>query len=163
MPQPYFPLIAVGNDGIFDVMLSDAGLSKASTRALMNTAYFDGVDLFDKTNGKWKYRQVSAQLRNSWLTKLLARTVYNPILNAEVIWTFNGTYQLFELKAKLKNCVDKDDDIITQFEEADIIKSAIGKAENFNEILEVLNKYVFEVNPEQLWQEQEIRGAGMQK
>ncbi|GAA4035574.1 hypothetical protein GCM10022409_20350 [Hymenobacter glaciei] len=158
MLVPLFPLISIGNDGVIDIIPSAEGLSKASTRVLLNTAYPNTVELFDRNNGKWKYRQVSAELKNNWLTKILAITVHNPILCAEVIWTFNSNYRLPELKEKIRECVDKDDDIITQFEGADIIKAAIGKAINFNEVMDVLNKYLFEVEPEQLWQEQEMRG-----
>ena len=158
MAEPVFPLISIDNDGVFDIILSAVAFSNASTRILTNTTYFDKIELFDRNSCKWKHRQVSADLKNNWLTKLLANTVYDPILNTKVIWTFDVIYQMNELKEKLKDCVDKDDDIITQFEEADAIKASIGKATNFDEILIVLNKYVFDVDEEQLWNEQQARG-----
>ncbi|OGX89223.1 hypothetical protein BEN47_07405 [Hymenobacter lapidarius] len=154
MRQPQFPLIAIGNNGVPNIIQSASVLSKASVREL-TTAYFDTVDLFDNTSVKWKFRQVSANLKISWWTKSLANTIYNPTLDVDIVWTFNGAYHLSELKKKLTNCVDKDDDIITQFEEADVIKAAIGNAMQFDDILIVLNKYVFDVYEEQIWKDQE--------
>ncbi|HEX8507515.1 MAG TPA: hypothetical protein VF630_19290 [Hymenobacter sp.] len=159
MEHPIFPLISIDTKyGAFDIIENAAAFSKASTRILINATYFDRVNLFDKNNSQWKYRQLSADLKNNWVTKFLAKTVYNPVLDTEVTWIPNGFYQMKELKEKLKDCVDRDGDTITQFEEADIIKIAIEKAVSFDEILNVLNKYVFDVDEEQLWREQKARG-----
>ena len=87
------------------------------------------------------------------MTRILARTVYNPMLEARVIWTKESAYQLGDLKNVLKHCVDKDDDIITQYEEAFVIKSAIDKSDSFAALVAILNKYVFAVNEEELWKE----------
>ena len=113
--------------------------------------------MYDKQGNKWSYKQVSDKFKSTFLTKLLAKTFYNPLLEAKVIWTQVGSYQIKELQNKLKYCIDKDDDIITQFEEGDVIKSNLDKSDTFDNILEVLKKYVFEVNEEQLWKEQELR------
>ena len=66
-----------------------------------------------------------------------------------LIWKKHETYKLTELKDKIKKCIDLDDDILTQFVEADFFKYNIEKASNFSEIVEALNKYRFEVENEE--------------
>jgi len=53
--------------------------------------------------------------------------------------------------------VDRGDDIITQFEEGEIIKGQINNCDSFENIIKTLDKYVFKVNEEELWKEQESR------
>jgi hypothetical protein len=157
MTQPAFPLICISSDSGIDLIPSELSFSKVSTLALTDRTYFDQVFLFDRDGKKWTYRQVSENFKNNWLTKTLAKTFYNPTLEVKVIWTFKETYALNELKDDLKDCVNKDDDIITQFVEADVIKSTIDDAKTFDDILDVLNKYVFAVNEAELWKQQEKR------
>lgn len=85
----------------------------------------------------------------------MAHTFYNPVIEVEPEWTKQGGYQLQELKAGINQCVDKDDDIITQFVDADTFKTVVSKATSFNDLYNALNKYVFEVNEDELWKEQE--------
>ncbi len=113
--------------------------------------------MFDSNNLKWTYRQTVESFKSNWFTRALAKTFYNPTLDAKVIWTSKGIYSIDELKEKINDCVDNDDDIITQFEEGDVIKSAVVRSSTIDEIIQVLNKYVFDVNEEELWKEQEER------
>lgn len=157
MTQPTFPLICITKGKYLDLIPAESYFSKVATSALIDPSIFDGTFLFDKTGNVWTYKQVSSNFRNNIWTKFLAKTFYNPLLEAQVIWKKVGSYHLDELKDKLKTCVDKDDDIITQFEEADIIKSSIEQAMTFDNVQHVLNKYVFDVDEKELWKEQERR------
>ncbi len=157
MTRPIFPLICISDGGGLDLIPDEKWLSRVSTLALIDPAYYNSFFCFDKDNQKWSYRQVADSFKNTWLTRVLAKTFYNPSHNARVIWELNGPYEINELKNQLNNCVDKDDDIITQFEEADIIKSAINTCSSFDEIIQVLNKYVFAVDEKELWKEQDER------
>jgi hypothetical protein len=157
MTQPTFPLIAISKDDSVNLVPEEKYFSKVATSALINPIVFQDTILFDSDNNKWTYKQTSEEFKNTFLTRILAKTFYNPLLDAKVVWTKADTYQIAELKEKLKICVDKDDDIITQFEEPDVIKSAISNAATFAEILKVLNKYIFAVNEGELAQEQESR------
>jgi hypothetical protein len=157
MKQPTFPLIYIFENESLDLILSEESFSKVSTLALINTTNFEKVILFDKGYQKWTYKQIADSFKNNWWTKLLAKTFYNPTLNAKVIWTLIGEYNLGELKNIVQVCIEKDDDIITQYEEAEVISNSIDKAETFEDILKVLNKFVFEVDEKKLWKEQENR------
>lgn len=157
MITPVFPLIAIGEDSVVELIPSDNYFAKVATSALLDKTLFQQTHLFDKSGNIWMYEQVCDKFKNNFLTRLLAKTFYNPLLDAKVIWTKSSTYQLKELQEKLKHCVDKDDDIITQYEESDVIKTAIDRSATFDDIVVVLNKYVFAVNEQALWKEQEIR------
>jgi hypothetical protein len=154
MTQPVFPLICITKDKWVDIVPAKNYFSKIATSALVDTSVFKDRVLFDNNGNIWSYQQISDKFKNNFLTKFLAKTFYNPLLEAKVIWTNIGTYQIKELQDKLKSCVDKDDDIITQFEEADVIKSSLDRATTFDDILKVLDKYVFNVDEEELWREQ---------
>jgi hypothetical protein len=65
-------------------------------------------------------------------------------------------YELQELKMILFEYVDKDEDILTQFVRPDKLKQAINNSTLFNEIYNALKKFVFEVDLEQIWKEEEI-------
>jgi hypothetical protein len=157
MKQPTFPLIYISENESLDLILSEESFSIVSTLALINTTNFEKVILFDKGYQKWTYKQIADSFKNNWWTKLLAKTFYNPMLNAKVIWTLIGEYNLGELKNIVQVCIEKDDDIITQYKEAEVISNSIDKAETFEDILKVLNKFVFEVDEKELWKEQENR------
>lgn len=157
MTQPTFPLICISDDGGLEIISNESLLSKVSTLALIDPTVFDKAFLFDRFGRQWTYIQVAEIFKNTWLTKVLAMTFYNPTYDAKVIWKLHGSYEINYLKNQLNNCIDKDDDIITQFEEAGIIKEAIDKASSFDDILIVLNKYVFSVDEELLRKEQEKR------
>ena len=91
------------------------------------------------------------------LTRFRAYTAYNPKIKVTIDWTKITEYKLEDLKKDINKQVDRDDDIITQFEEGGIIKQKIEKCDSFDSILETLKKYVFKVNEEELWKEQELR------
>jgi len=155
---PHFPAIMIYDDAWLNIVVSADVFSKVAVSALINPSVFKGDVLFDANGDKWTYTLVSDGFKNTFLVRLLAKTFYNPRLDATVIWNRLGSYSLDELKAGINLCVDKDDDIITQFEEGSVIKAAVDAAASLDEIVVVLNKYVFEVNEELLWKEQEAMG-----
>jgi hypothetical protein len=150
MTQPVFPLICISADKSLYLVPAESYFSKVATSALVDSTIFQNTFLFDKNGNVWSYQQVSDKFKDNFLTKFLAKTFYNPLLDAKVIWSNVGTYQFKDLQDKLKSCVDKDDDIITQFEEADVIKSSLDQATTFADILKVLKKYVFAVDEKEL-------------
>lgn len=142
MTQPTFPIICIDNG--LEIIVSDKSFSKVSTLALLNPDFFDNVILFDVQHNQWTYKQTADKFKNTFLTRLLSKVFYNPIFDAKVIWTFRGNYELDYLKSKIIKCIDKDDDVLTQFTEPEVIKSSIESSSSFQELIKLLNKYVFE-------------------
>lgn len=144
MDKPLFPLIGVYEKDYLIVISSESEFSKTSTRALINVDHYNDIFLYDREGNKWICRQEAESFKNTFLTRLLARTVYNPVWDATIIWNKIGCYELAELKKRISKCVDKDDDVLTQFVEGQVIKNAISQSADFDEIIYALNKYVFE-------------------
>ena len=102
----------------------------------------------------WNLEQKTNKFKNTKWNKFLAKTVYNPSFNVTLFWKKVGAYKLTELKAKIINCIEKDDDILTQFVEADFLMYKVEHSTGFAELVSLLNKYCIEVkNEEIIWKE----------
>lgn len=154
--KPEFPLISIYKNAGLDIFKNDSVFRKISTSMLI----FQNPDenkLYDPSGKCWTFMWVNDKIKNDFRTRLLAKTFYNPAITVDIEWKLIGNYRLDDLKNDICSCVDKDDDIITQFEEGDIIKNEIRNCHSFEDILSTLNKFVFEVNEEELWADQEKR------
>lgn len=89
-------------------------------------------------------RLFTCQLRTArkvaWWSKLLAYTVYNPLLEVSNEWRFQRRYELLELQGRLKAVVADDDDILTQFIEHEELIQLINKASSFQNLCWVMTK-----------------------
>ena len=56
--------------------------------------------------------------------------------------------------AKIKNCIGKDNDILTQFVEANFLMHKVECSADFNELVNNLNKYCIEVKDEEIIQKE---------
>jgi hypothetical protein len=157
MNRPTFPIIIISDNKWIDLIPEENNLFKVATSALTDPRIFEDTIAFDSNGNKWTYKQTTDKFKNTLLTRILAKTFYNPLLDATVLWTSHGTYKIEELKIKFKKCVDEDDDIITQFEEGSVIKTEIDNSQTFDDLIKILNKYIFDVNEEEIWKEQEKR------
>lgn len=120
---PPLPLIAI-NNGYLQLVDKDYPFNQTNALGLIrkvvdNTSYFD-------RNGKcWNSEIIAKDFRPTMLTRLLAYTFYNPKLVVERIWTQGGSYVLNELKQQVHYCIDKDNDILTQFLESGHLKAKL--------------------------------------
>jgi len=111
--------------------------------ALLNPNFFDEVFFFDAQYNKWTYQLTAEKFKNTFITRILSKLFYNPSFDAKVIWTLYDTYELDDLKAQITKCIDQDDDILTQFTEAEIINSGIKSSSSFDNLIKLLNEYIF--------------------
>jgi len=151
MEKPTFPLISIYNEEVLELMQSEEGYSNATAFGLIKQK--DNNVAFDNKGVKWNYLYKAAKFKNDFITRLLTNTIYNPKLKVTLEWRKIGNYNIAELKEAINRCVDKDDDIVTQFAEGETIKEAVNSSDSFIEITKVLKKYVFEVIEEELWLE----------
>ena len=56
-------------------------------------------------------------------------------------WNCKGKYRIEELKTVIHKAVDNDDDVITQFVEADYLKERIIENKTFESICKTLNEF----------------------
>lgn len=141
MLSPSYPLIAA-NDSYFVQIIPEDVWGTGNVRGVLRQ---DPDALFYDRNGhKWTKRGSSPKVKPNFLTRLLAETVYNPIVPIHVEWTYAGTYALEELKAAIARQVDKDDDILTQFLDGATVKAEVDAADSFEAVIAALNATVFE-------------------
>lgn len=150
--DPKYPLISIYNDAL-ELIPDSSILTKATVWAVLN-GNTNSV-AFDNNGRSWTYQLIAENVKDNFLTRLLANTVYNPSVEVQPRWIVKENYELSKLKSEINGCVDKDDDILTQFVEADTIKQAIIGSKTFEQIYDVLNQYVFDVDEEELWKKEE--------
>jgi hypothetical protein len=139
MPEMTEPasVILVGDDGRTDT--EPALLAERVTSAYgFHRPWWRGVSLFHRDGGR--YEVVSAQPARALppLSRLLAATIYNPRLAVRYEYRRIGPYDLGVLKEALLRAIDKDDDILTQFHDADHLKRRLAHATSFDDVAEVL-------------------------
>jgi hypothetical protein len=65
--------------------------------------------------------------------------VYNPRVAVRYEYRSLGRYHLDELEQALLEAIDKDDDVLTQFHDADDLQRRLGYAVSFGDVVEVLH------------------------
>jgi len=158
MASPQFPLLVVGDQDALEFIDSDfTNPGRAQLLSVLlppaSTLYYDSAGV------KWSVRVTPMKAYTGVWSRFLARVV-NPWVPIASEWIRISEYNIEELKSGINHQVDKDDDILTQFEEAEVIKAGISASKSFQEIRDVLNKYVYQVDEESLWKEREGREAG---
>jgi|SRR5690606_7327226 len=158
MDKPLFPLIDIYESYYVDLVPAEINLSEAVATEILTED--NHSELYDAQGNVWHYRLVSKEIKNTFISRLFAYFVNDSKHNAMPVWTRVREYHIEDLKDVLKDCVDKDEDLLTQYEEAEVIKKDISIAFSFDDLVAVLNKYVFDVNEEALLTEQEKREKG---
>lgn len=151
--KPDFPLLDIYKDDYFILINSNEELLRCRASVFF-TQHKHKSFCFDAEGNKWEYILEPVYYKATTLNKVLSYIVFfNPFIDVLPVFSQVGNYELDELKSTLKKCVDVDDDVITQFVEGDVIKTAIDKASGFNEMLAVFEKYVFNPDEEEIWKE----------
>lgn len=99
--------------------------------------FFTKTTIYDGEGQKWQAKGIDSIYKRNWWTILLANTVCNPVINVSVLWGEPKTYVFEELKRAYIKAVEKDDDILTQFVEANELKTRISSAQSFRELTEI--------------------------
>ena len=140
--SPPLPLIAIASKNASLLLITgDFPLHQASALYLFksdeNTCYYDG-------DGKvWKSRIIPLSYKPTLFKKLLAYTFYNPLLAVTRTWDQVSTYSLTELKGQISKCIDRDDDLMTQWIGPDELKELLLICDDFSAIVKMLSDYVF--------------------
>jgi hypothetical protein len=139
--NPPLPLIAITNDTV-DLITEDYPLDKATALGLLKSSA-DEAFYFDKQGTVWKSIIFSDTYKLTAINKLLAKTFYNPIIKVKRDCMHQHSYELEELKKQLCVIIDKDDDILTQFVEAEMLKGKVNACTDFKCIVDTLIRYIF--------------------
>lgn len=77
---------------------------------------------------------------NTFWSRLLANTIYNPRREMGFNYKSLGPYALASLKEDIQRCVNMDEDILTQIMEPEEIFSALESADTFGKVLRVVEQ-----------------------
>jgi len=133
---PQGPCFITGADGYFSFEEDYRSEGKGNLYGVLK-GFFDTMTVYDAQGNKWKAKGVVSKYKRTWWWVLLANTVYNPRVTVRITWGEPRPYHLLDLKEVYVKAVEKDDDILTQFVEAGVLKERIGEARNFGALAEV--------------------------
>ena len=98
--------------------------------------WWKGVSFFHRDGTRY---EVLTATPTRWMPpKFLALTIYNPSIVVQYDYRSVGQYEVDDLKQALADAIDRDDDILTQFHEADELKELLANAKTFDGVLKVL-------------------------
>ena len=150
MEKPEFPAIII--DRLDSLSIASTELDLATTRAsvIFNGTIFNNRTVFDCQGSVWSFHLENKEIKG-FIRKLLAKTLYDPLVSAKVVWKKKANYELKDLKETLYEMIEKDNDVLTQYFEAETLKLAVSQVKTFAQLISVLNQYIFEVDEYTLW------------
>src|SRR5262245_9000443 len=120
-------VIFVGEDGWTD-MARDLPEQRATSAHGFHKPWSNGVKLYHRNCYRYEVEKATPEEELPPLSKAMAATIHNPTFNVQYEYTSTGFYQIDELKQALRAAVEKDDDVLTQFHEAEELTSRIDAA-----------------------------------
>ena len=137
-------VIFVGEDGWTDTA-RELPEERATSAHGFHKPWWRGVKLYHRNGYVYEVESAKSEEPLAPMSKLLAATIYNPTFSVQYAYRSTGFYKLDDLKAALTAAIDKDDDILTQFHEADELREMVAKATSFDDLVEVLTYAATEV------------------
>ena len=130
-------VIFVGEDGWTDTA-RDLPEQRATSAHGFHKQWWKGVKLYHRNGYRYEVEKATPEEELPPLSKLMAATIHNPTFSVLYEYTSTGFYQLDELKQALRAAVEKDDDVLTQFHEAEELVARIDAAKNFDDLVDML-------------------------
>jgi hypothetical protein len=112
-----------------------AQAGKRVSRLSLVTEYDSKCTIYDSVGMAWGFHFVGRKEKCSLLDRLLVG-FYNPSREFPVSYSQLRSYQFAELQRAYLDGVAHDDDILTQFVDADELTKRIEQASNFTELLQ---------------------------
>ena len=131
-------VIFVGANGWTD-MTPELPAERVTSAYGFHQPWWRGVTLYHRNGYKYEVESATPARPLPPLSKLLAATFYNPRFTAQYEYRSTGFYQLDELKQALRQAIDKDSDVLTQFHGADELRDRVEQARSFDDLVDVLD------------------------
>jgi hypothetical protein len=133
----FISVILVGQDGWIDTT-ENLEVERTTSAYGFHKPWWKGVSFFHRDGMRYEVLTATPSRSLLPLSKLLAATIYNPKLTVQYEFRSVGPYEIDDLKQAVADAIDKDDDILTQFHEADELKELLAEAKTFDRVLKVL-------------------------
>jgi hypothetical protein len=135
-PRPPYFLWNIREHFLDCVTAPDAELAgKRVSRMTLVKEYDSHCTIYDYEGVAWGFHFVGRKEKYSLFDRLLAE-LYNPSREFPVSYSQLRPYEFAELQRAYLDAVAHDDDILTQFVEADELTERIKQCANFKQLLE---------------------------
>ena len=150
MDTPTYPLFHITPDSLYcDLVPEASSLSKWTALAVQK--FRPKASVFYDTNlTKWSIQKISTDKDFNWLDRLMMHTFYNPLVKVQIQWVSQGAYDMTQLKDKIVKCIQEDDDVLTQFVEADFFIKKVNVCTKFSDLTDIFEKYVIDFDEESM-------------
>jgi hypothetical protein len=129
-----FPVLIIASDGWVDYIKQDKGLQAFNYIAIRKYNKLRPL-IIDSDDSVWQVTEISPNKPLNLLDKILAYTFYHPLLPVS-FQLAKITDRPFDLiKDALGQAIDADDDILTQWSDADELKRAVREANSFDALV----------------------------
>jgi hypothetical protein len=130
-------VILVGNNG-WTKMEASLLAERITSAYGFHKPWWKGVGFFHRDGSRYEVSSARPSQVLPLFSRLLAATIYNPQLTVRYEYQSGGRYELADLKEALVRAIDKVDDILTQYHNAEDLKRRVTDARTFDDAVEVL-------------------------
>ena len=134
MEQPATPCFVYDRSKHVLYLWNEIEIGKRVSRHALVTQWEHHCTVYDPSGAAWNFRFERAGKAYSWLDRVLAE-IYNPIKEVSVVWARLESYEIAELRNAYLDALAHDDDILTQFVEAEELQSRIERCESFEDVI----------------------------
>ena len=138
-PAIAFPALGIAKEDSMSLWQSLDNERTCSLYAFVK-GYWNRLTLFDASGMRWEVAEAIPTRKISTLAKWLAPICYNPHIKVKLRFKDPRPYELGEVQKLICWLIDRDDDIMTQFVEADVLKTDVRTATSFTDLIALLTK-----------------------
>nr|WP_315481722.1 hypothetical protein [uncultured Undibacterium sp.] len=132
-----YNVIVIGQKGRID--LSQELNKKVRGSALgFHTSWWKDVQFFNRDGYIYVVEVVTPERQLGYLSKLFSSTIYNPTLSFDYNYLKLRKYEVSELQAAIKESLEMDDDVLTQYYDKDEVLHLLSTSNDFDSVLTVL-------------------------
>jgi hypothetical protein len=139
--QPKFPLIQFYKSEAVNVVSEPFALMQSNVLSLLIQQPEDET-FYDDNLNVWKSEFKAINYELTFFRKLLAKTIYNPVVETQRSWIKVSTYRLADLKVKLQATLNEKE--FSEGLDTVFIKNKIGFALSFNDLVQIILKDVLD-------------------
>jgi hypothetical protein len=133
-----FPVLVVASDGWLQVLSEE----EASRWNCIGVSKYNRLQplALDSDMRLWRITKIKPKKPITIFHRILAQTFYNPQFHVKFEVDEISEKQLQKLQEEINKAINADDDILTQWVEAEELKDSVDAAKSFKSLLTVLKK-----------------------
>jgi hypothetical protein len=135
MSRPVTPYFLFCRKQHFIDLSESAEIGNRVSRLTLVSKWDSQCIVYDSAGTAWGFRFQSQRTNYTMFDRLLAE-IYNPVREVPVIWSVHHEYSIPEIQEAYLDALAHDDDILTQFVEAEELERRIRRCQDFQDLTE---------------------------